>query len=624
MPPSPFKDSIALFDASGRLVDWNDGFASEWKAAAEYLKLGTKYEILLCAATANPEAAQFLAMNFGAANVEDAVRQRIQSLGKTQEFEYRSADRIVKVRQQPTESGGTLRVAQDITDERQAADALASARHQLKAVDSDTYGVLTQSRRTPDGNYIFEPISEGLCRLLDLPLELVGQDPMLIYSRFEASAEDNARTAALMEHGAQTLETFSQEYRVRDGKDRMRSIRQSMMPRREADGTVIFSGVMRDVTREREAEDQLELMRSLVVRSSDSIVVFETEATPPHDARILYVNPRFEELFGFDAAAVMGRSSHVLQYDAATRATSKMLVDALRRGDGVPIEFEAHGRGGNVFWVEALVETVQKLDSGALRWVVISRDVSERRRVQVELLRAKEAAEAGNRAKSNFLANMSHELRTPLNAILGFTELIQQGVARNGWNDGYAEYFNDILDSGHHLLALINSVLDLSKIEAGSLALDLDQVDLEEVVRSSVEVVHGMAESEGITLRVNLPPDRLEITADHLKLKQVLLNILSNAIKFTPAGGVVTIEASATEKGAEIKVADTGCGISEADLERVLQPFVQVENSLSRRFPGSGLGLSIARELCALHGGRLDIASVEGEGTTVRIILPRG
>ena len=104
----------------------------------------------------------------------------------------------------------------------------------------------------------------------------------------------------------------------------------------------------------------------------------------------------------------------------------------------------------------------------------------------------------------------------------------------------------------------------------------------------------------------------------------MLLNILSNAIKFTPAGGVVTIEASATEKGAEIKVADTGCGISEADLERVLQPFVQVENSLSRRFPGSGLGLSIARELCALHGGRLDIASVEGEGTTVRIILPRG
>jgi len=255
--------------------------------------------------------------------------------------------------------------------------------------------------------------------------------------------------------------------------------------------------------------------------------------------------------------------------------------------------------------------------------VVISRDVSERRRVQDELLRAKEEAEAGSRAKTNFLANMSHELRTPLNAIIGFSDLVANGVAQTGWIPAYTDYLGDVSASGHHLLELINTILDLSKIEAGSLALNIEPLDLRELVRASLGLISGLARDGKITLAREIPEDCPDIPGDFLKLKQVLLNILSNAVKFTPTGGTITVGVAFTDDLAIITVADTGCGIAEADLSRVMQPFVQADNSLSRRFGGSGLGLPIAQEFCVLHGGNLEIDSVEGQGTIVRVTLPR-
>jgi two-component system cell cycle sensor histidine kinase PleC len=254
--------------------------------------------------------------------------------------------------------------------------------------------------------------------------------------------------------------------------------------------------------------------------------------------------------------------------------------------------------------------------------VVISRDITERRHVQDELRRAKEQAEASNRAKGDFLANMSHELRTPLNAIIGFTELIEHGIAQTGWTDSYAEYLADVSGSGRHLLDLINTILDLSKIEAGQLKLDLEPVDLCELTRTSLALVSGMAHDGGIVVSTDIPETCPDIRGDFLKLKQVLLNIFSNAIKFTPAGGKIAVRVGFTRSQATVVVSDTSCGIPAADLKRVTLPFVQVANSLSRKYGGSGLGLSIARELCTLHGGNLTIRSVEDKGTTVRITLP--
>jgi len=402
----------------------------------------------------------------------------------------------------------------------------------------------------------------------------------------------------------------------------VRWIRQSMMPHPEPDGSILFTGAMRDISREKEAEDQVELLRSVVVRSSDSIAIFETNFTPEPATTILYLNEKFTELFGGSADDLVGKPIEVMGANDIN-AQGKALMDAaVLRDDGEPFEYETGGKDGRVFWVEVRVKTVQKLSNGAFRWVVISRDVSERHHVHAELQRAKEQAEASNRAKDDFLANMSHELRTPLNAIIGFTELIEHGVAQTGWTDSYTEYLADVSGSGRHLLDLINTILDLSKIEAGQLELALEPVDLCELVRTSLALVSGMAHDGQIAVTTEIPPDCPEVRGDFLKLKQVLLNIFSNAIKFTPPQGKIFVRVSFTTTRAVIAVSDTGCGIPAADIKRVTLPFVQVTSSLSRKYGGSGLGLSIARQLCNLHGGRLTIRSVEGKGTTVRISLP--
>jgi PAS domain S-box-containing protein len=359
-----------------------------------------------------------------------------------------------------------------------------------------------------------------------------------------------------------------------------------------------------------------------VVRSSDSIAIFETNLEPERNTKILYVNAKFTELFGGCADDLMGQPIETLRQLNVEDGTQALLAAAILRDDGIPIEYEAIGRDKRVFWVEIRVMTVQKFDNGGFRWVVISRDIDERRHAQDVLVQAKDAAEAGNLAKSQFLANMSHELRTPLNAIIGFTEVIEQGVAQTGWQPSYTEYLTDVIASGRHLLDLINTILDLSKIEAGQLKLEIDSVDLGALARTSLALVSGMAYEGGLTVSADIPRQCPEIPGDFLKLKQVMLNIFSNAIKFTPPGGKIGVKISFTETQAIIAVTDTGCGIAAEDLKRVTQPFVQVANSLSRKYGGSGLGLSIARELCGLHGGRLTIRSAEGRGTTVRISLP--
>jgi len=181
----------------------------------------------------------------------------------------------------------------------------------------------------------------------------------------------------------------------------------------------------------------------------------------------------------------------------------------------------------------------------------------------------------------------------------------------------------DVSESGRHLLDLINTILDLSKIEAGSLRLNIAPVDVCDLVNSSLALVSSLARAGNITLTTDLPPGCPEIPGDFMKLKQVLLNILSNAIKFTPTGGRIETRVVVGDATATITISDTGVGIAPDDLERVTLPFFQVENTLSRKFAGSGLGLSIARELVNLHGGKLEIDSTEGQGTTVRITLPR-
>jgi signal transduction histidine kinase len=235
---------------------------------------------------------------------------------------------------------------------------------------------------------------------------------------------------------------------------------------------------------------------------------------------------------------------------------------------------------------------------------------------------AKEEAETANRAKSEFLANMSHELRTPLNAVLGFTEMMISKVFGPLGHPKYQEYAKHIHDSGAHLLGVINDILDLSKIEAGKLELTESRIDACELVDSICRLFGPRTTDANLTLTVGKSPKRVAIKADERMLKQMLLNLLSNACKFTPPGGHIACSISVDAAGIAFAVSDTGIGIPANQLDRVLRPFVQVESSLSRRHEGTGLGLALVKAMAELHGGSLHLASEVGRGTTATVLFP--
>ena len=232
-------------------------------------------------------------------------------------------------------------------------------------------------------------------------------------------------------------------------------------------------------------------------------------------------------------------------------------------------------------------------------------------------------ADKANRAKSEFLANMSHELRTPLNAIIGFSDILKKQLFGAIGNDRYIEYVADINNSGHHLLAIINDILDLAKAEAGKLTLQEDDLDLVRCLDDAIRMCRGRAAAGGVELSFLNGDDEIYACVDERIIRQIVLNLLTNAIKFTREGGHVTLSVTVEpERGIMIRVADTGIGISPADIARVIRPFEQVENVLSRSHGGTGLGLPLTAKLTELHGGWLEIESQVARGTTVTVILP--
>ena len=234
-----------------------------------------------------------------------------------------------------------------------------------------------------------------------------------------------------------------------------------------------------------------------------------------------------------------------------------------------------------------------------------------------ELEVAKKAVESASESKSQFFAKISHELRTPLNSIIGFSEILTEEVYGPLGNKTYVDYSTEILDSGKHLLSLINDILDMSKIEAGSFEIHEEVFDLSELLMGCIRALALRADKTDITMAQHNVADLPYFYADRRSIKQIMLNLLSNAVKFTPEGGKITVITKKTGDIFTIAVQDTGIGIKPEDLPRMMQPFQQASNAHSRSHEGTGLGLSITKSLMELHGGKIEIASVYGEGTTI-------
>ncbi len=302
------------------------------------------------------------------------------------------------------------------------------------------------------------------------------------------------------------------------------------------------------------------------------------------------------------------------------------------------VEYRIRRKDGQWIWLHNRAPSTYMRD-GALCADGLLSEITQRKQVEEALQRAKDAAEAANRAKSQFLASMSHELRTPLNAIIGFSEMLADQTFGD-LNDRQLKYSNNILNSGRHLLQLINDILDLSKVEAGRLELTRSSFSLTRAMENSQLIVKTLACKKGITLDFDVAAAPPELFADEAKFKQIMYNLLSNAIKFTPDKGRVTVTATrwnhpnghgapGSRSGLsgeclEVTVADTGIGIHPRDHERIFAEFEQVDSSYGRQQQGTGLGLALTKRLIELHGGRIRVESegIEGKGSRFTFLLP--
>ena len=341
------------------------------------------------------------------------------------------------------------------------------------------------------------------------------------------------------------------------------------------------------------------------------------------DGRIRFASPASAMLLGRDPAELDGLAPAALAHPDDLGAVQAAFLESAYFGrEGAAEVRMRHDTKGYV-WTEMRCRPAGPRTKGAPAEIVaVTRDISERKAQERALIEARDEAMSASRAKSAFLANMSHELRTPLNAIIGFSELMEREIFGPIGNARYQEYARMIHDSGGHLLELINGVLDMSKIEAGKFELYEEIFELEDVTSASLRFVHLAAERGGVALKSEIAPGVRRIFADKRAVKQILVNLLSNGVKFTPRGGQVILSAGLIEKGIEIVVRDTGTGISKSDLEKLGKPFEQAESGAMHGKEGTGLGLALVKSLAAMHGGEALLESALGVGTVVRVRLP--
>jgi len=391
----------------------------------------------------------------------------------------------------------------------------------------------------------------------------------------------------------------------------------------DSGGVIILASDVTQLKRTEEALRESEKRLEGLARNIPGYV-YQRRIAPDGQGRFLYISEGARDFFGHGPEILLAEPEilrNAIHPDDRDRIAGsvRLVLVTLAPWNA---DYRLVARDGTVRWVASQARA-RRAEDGAVLWDGVVVDITARKQAEAAMQQAMLQAERATREKSGFLAAMSHELRTPLNSILGFSEVLMNVSASPRLAAKATEYAADINASGHHLLQLINDLLDLSKAEAGQMELTESSIDIAETIQRAIHLVAGRAEQGGVSLAVRVPGALPRIRADERKLLQIALNLLSNAIRFTPPGGSIVVTAERDRSGdIVLTFADTGIGIADEDIARALQSYGQVDNAVTRATAGTGLGLPIARQLAQLHGGTLTLTSVKGVGTRIVVVLP--
>ncbi len=470
----------------------------------------------------------------------------------------------------------------------------------------------------PDGRFTYAEVNAAAAGYFELQREkMLDKTPAELFERAVAEQlEQSFRSCAQTKRPV----TFNALPRFPGGVRVQAFI---LNPIFDNDGKVRFIDIMArpdvvdSMQLQRERDDAIMLLTSLFDASGLGIVVTD------HHGRIVRVNDTFLSDYEWTREDLLGEEFALLippEDQAISRKLHQAFIERGRHGTRELQILKKDGSVADIVITTALLELSQKR-----RFMVSTiRDVTERKNMMRNLRRAKEDADSANKAKSSFLANMSHELRTPLNAIIGFSELMKNQTFGPINNPKYEEYLSDIHFSARHLLDIINDVLDMSKIEAGKVDLIESEVVIPDVLESVTRIMADRAQAASVRLEIEADPSMPHIRADQRLVRQILINLVANAVKFSPAGKSVQVRAQFVRPGNSLRVSvvDEGCGIPPDKIRHVLEPFGQVHDPRQQSGQGTGLGLPLAKAMVELHDGKLTLESEEGKGTRVFLDFP--
>ena len=519
------------------------------------------------------------------------------------------------------------KVHKELAERKTVEKALRESQSRLQSILDNTSALVYI--KDLQGKFIL--INNALARMVGIKSpEIIGKSPnaLIRYPEAPLHAQNDRR---VIEKGAPI--TFEENYTLNGVTNSFLSVK---FPIFNDHGKIIaLCGISSDITDQKTAEEQLRLLSYAVEQSPASVVIMDKRGN------IEYVNKKFSQLTGFQLEDVMGKAQGFLDTGSKTKEELSTLWQAVLSGNEWQGEFQNRKKNGQFFWESSKISPVFDVNHNIQHIMEIREDITARkdaefalRRMNIELedrvkQRTEElhlanlSLEKASRLKDEFLANMSHELRTPLTGVLGLSEALQKGVYGD-INEKQANILYTIEEGGKHLLNLINDILDLSKIEAGKMDLQPNIMSVDDVCQSSFRMVKQIATSKHQNLLLSVNPPGMAIFADPRRIKQILVNLLGNAVKFTPENGELGLEVTGNEKDDLITftVWDQGIGISEEDIEKLFKPFVQLDSSLSRTYAGTGLGLSLAQRLAYMHGGEIKVTSKVNVGSRFSVSIP--